>query len=233
MANYKNIIPFFRKKEGGLSKAITDAARAHPVPDGSGYHTNKGITWQTWSSVFGTDADSVKRFYAMSDADWETIYKKYYWDSIMGDQINSQRIADTMVNWVWGSGQYWPVSNLQKILGINADGSFGNQTLQAVNSADESSLYNELKTTSFNWFTQLGNQPAYAANKAGWLNRLNSLASYVEKGVSETVASATKGVEETGSSIVKIAKSNPIPTAIITALTLISIYAILKSLNKK
>ncbi len=84
MANYKNIIPFIQQQEGGLSKAITDTASAHPVPDGSGYHTNKGITWQTWSGVFGTGADSIQRFYNMSEEDWETIYKKYYWDSING-----------------------------------------------------------------------------------------------------------------------------------------------------
>jgi lysozyme family protein len=187
MADYKNIVPFIRKAEGGLSKATTDMAHLHPVPDGTGYHTNKGITWQTWSGVFGTDVNSIKRFYAMSDADWLTIYKKYYWDAIKGDDIESQRIADTLVNWVWGSGQYSPVSNLQKILGIHADGSFGRGTLDAVNNADETKLYNDLKKVSYDWFTRLGNNPQYSANKQGWLNRLSSLANFVESSVSSSV----------------------------------------------
>ena len=217
MANYKNIIPFIQQQEGGLSKAITDTASAHPVPDGSGYHTNKGITWQTWSGVFGTGADSIQRFYNMSEEDWETIYKKYYWDSIMGDQINSQRIADTLVNWVWGSGQYSPVSNLQKILGISADGAFGNQTLQAVNAADEPTLYNQLQSTSVNWFTALGNNQIYAANKTGWLNRLSSLANYVESSVESGVAS----VENT-------AKQNPAKLVIAIALLGIGLAVVIQ-----
>jgi lysozyme family protein len=232
MANYKNIIPFIRKVEGGLSKAQTDMARLHPVPDGSGYHTNKGITWQTWSSVFGSDANSIKRFYAMSDADWESIYKNLYWDKINGDNINSQRIADTLVNWAWGAGLYPPISTIQTLVNTKPDGNFGNNTLGLVNSSDEPTLYEKLKNSAYNWFSNLGNKPAYAANKAGWLNRLSDLASYVEKGVGQAVVSAEKGVEQTGSSVISIAKRNPIPTAIVTALTLISIYALLKSVKK-
>ena len=45
MADYRLIIPFIKSKEGGLSKETSDTASADKVPDGSGYHTNKGITW--------------------------------------------------------------------------------------------------------------------------------------------------------------------------------------------
>jgi lysozyme family protein len=222
MADFKNLIPFIRKEEGLLSKAQTDMARFHPVPDGSGYHTNKGVTWQTWSSVFGSDANSIKRFYAMSDADWESIYKKLYWDKINGDQINSQRIADTLLNWVWGAGLYTPVTIIQRLVNVKKpDGILGAETVRLINSAEESTLYKNLKDSSYNWFSKLGDNPKYSANKTGWLNRLSNLASYVEKGVSKTISTTKEKI-----------KTNPIPSIVITTLLLVSIFAIYKTIKR-
>jgi lysozyme family protein len=42
MSNFQHLTPFILKSEGGLSKKPKDSASAHPVPDGSGYHTNIG-----------------------------------------------------------------------------------------------------------------------------------------------------------------------------------------------
>ena len=55
MADYRNIISFIKSKEGGLSSATTDTASRNPSPCGNGsngqpYHTNKGVTWSTFSS---------------------------------------------------------------------------------------------------------------------------------------------------------------------------------------
>ena len=175
MANYKNIIPWIKKWEGGLSKAQTDEARLNPVPDGSGYHTNKGITWNTWQSVFGSSADSIKRFYQMSDADWQVIYKKYYWDAIGGDYINSQAIADILVNWAWGSWVYTPSVTIQSIVGTSQDGIIGKKTIEAINKGNQQDIYEKLKNANIDFFDKLSKNPKYAANRRGWFNRLNDL----------------------------------------------------------
>lgn len=175
MANYKNIIPWIKKWEGGLSKAQTDEARLNPVPDGSGYHTNKGITWNTWQSVFGSSADSIKRFYQMSDADWQVIYKKYYWDAIGGDYINSQAIADILVNWAWGSWVYTPSVTIQSIVGTSQDGIIGKKTIEAINKGNQQDIYEKLKNANIDFFDKLSKNPKYAANRGGWFNRLNDL----------------------------------------------------------
>jgi lysozyme family protein len=180
MANYLNIIPFIREVEGGLSKNPKDKASKYPVPDGSGYHTNKGITWQTWANAFGSTQPSIYGFYKMSDENWKYIFKKYYWDSIQGDQIKSQRIADILVNWVWGSGGYTPVKTLQSILGIKQDGGFGKNTLLALNNANENDVYNKFKYLQTKFFTDLGNQSDYSVFKEGWLNRLKKLFSLTD-----------------------------------------------------
>ena len=175
MSNYKNIIPWIKKWEGGLSKATTDRASENPVPDGSGYHTNKGITWNTWQSVFGSSADSIKRFYDMSDGDWQIIYKKYYWDAIGGDYINSQPIADILVNWAWGSGVYTPSVTIQSIVGTAQDGIIGKKTIEAINKGNQQDIYEKLKNANIDFFDKLSKNPKYSANRSGWFNRLNDL----------------------------------------------------------
>jgi hypothetical protein len=56
MADYKNLVPFILKSEGGLSSAQTDNARLNPSPCGNGkngkpYHTNEGVTWSAFKSL--------------------------------------------------------------------------------------------------------------------------------------------------------------------------------------
>ena len=175
MTDHKNIIPFILKWEGGLSRNTKDKASAYPVPDGSGYHTNKGITWAVWSSKYGSTPNSITRFYAMNNSDWSSIFKPLYWDAIKGDDIKSQAIADLLVNWAWGSGIYTPVATLQKILGVQIDGKVGPKTIAALNGSDQGEVFNKLKASNIAFFNNLSNNPAYAMFKTGWFNRLNDL----------------------------------------------------------
>jgi lysozyme family protein len=177
MADYAELIPWIKSWEGGLSSAVTDYASAYPVPDGSGNHTNKGITWQTWSSYFGSSPSSIARFYAMSDADWAYIYKTGYWDRIQGDLINSQKIANTLADWAWGSGPGAAIMGLQAVLGnVAVDGRMDKdgETLRAVNKANADNLYSKLVDYRRKYIEAI-NQPA---NTQGWLNRLDSLVQF-------------------------------------------------------
>jgi len=173
MANAAAVIPFIKRWEGGLSKAKTDKASLDPVPDGTGYHTNKGITWAVWLTEFGAGKQSIKDFYAMPDNLWSKIYIKYFWSQIKGNDINSQRIADILANWAWGSGPYRPSVALQKILGVTADGVIGPQTIAKLNKANEPEVFSKLKAANIAFFDNLSKQPDYAANRTGWFNRLN------------------------------------------------------------
>jgi hypothetical protein len=74
-------LDYILKWEGGLSKHPRDSAARHPVPDGSGYHTNKGITWRVFRSIYGSSQDAVVRFYRMTHDDFRGIYK-LYWNGV-------------------------------------------------------------------------------------------------------------------------------------------------------
>ena len=169
MANYKNIIPFIKMSEGGWTNDPFDA----------GGETNKGITYKVWKTIFG---DTHDRFIAMKDEDWETIFKTLYWDKILGDQINSQRIADAIVDWVWGSGQHYPECDVQDILihafeqHIGEDGVFGPATIKSMNSVDEEKLYQAIIVKRFWYLDQV--VIAHPTNQRfinGWRNRMYNL----------------------------------------------------------
>lgn len=177
MANHTHIIPFIRAWEGGLSRSQNDSAKKYPCPTPykgmSGWHTNKGITYQTWVSFFGKDKDD--RFYAMSDSDWEYMYKKGYWDKVRGDEIQSQALANIAVSWVWGTGVYGGTKLLQTAMQqptIYCTGYFGPITLKKINSLDDKVWFDILCDERAAYFRRIG-KGTQRANLTGWLNRLN------------------------------------------------------------
>jgi len=121
MANYRLIIPHILQSEGGLSKNPNDNASAYPVPDGSGYHTNKGVTWKTFvdlASKIGYTA-TPKLFYAMPSDIWGKIYKLGYWDQFRGDTIQAQAVANMFADGFWIGGGAKQVKAVQTFLKSN------------------------------------------------------------------------------------------------------------------
>lgn len=165
---------FILKWEGGLSKDKNDTASANTVPDGSGYHTNKGITWAVWNHTFGND---IKGFYEMQPKKWLLIYKKYF-DAVGGDYINSQRIAELFADWCWGSGTYAQFG-MQKWLNKNGyklvfDGKVGQTTLSALNNLIENNtekwVFDSIYAYRIEWIKGL---PQFKTFGKGWMRRLN------------------------------------------------------------
>lgn len=177
MADYKNIISFIKEKEGGLSHNQNDSAKADPVPDGTGVHTNKGVTWSTFKAMAFTlqYEPTIDLFYQMPDAIWGKIFKSGYWDKIWGDEIESQAIANTLVDWAWGSGPRTATRKMQQFLGIPADYKMGPITMQAINlrsQQDDRTFNKDFSIYKLKWYLSLPNQEA---NYAGWQSRLGDL----------------------------------------------------------
>lgn len=183
MANHKKIVPFIKEAEGGLSSKTNDKASRYPCPTPykgkTGYHTNKGVTYKTWVTFFGTNNDA--RFFAMSDNDWAVIFKKGFWDFIQGDKIASQAIADILVDWTWGS---WndSIIETQKILNkhfgfkLTTDGQLGPKTLAAINSVDSIKLFNLIHNAKLVFYQKIVNEePSQIEWLNGWKNRANNL----------------------------------------------------------
>ena len=196
--NYRKIIPFFYKWEGGLSRNQNDSAKKHPCPlpwkdpkDGkvkTGWHTNKGVTYSAWVGKFGRNND--ERFMIMSDEDWGVIFKEKYWDKVKGDDMPVQFVSDVLVAWAWGSGAVTAIKQMQRHLKFkkaDQDGKIGNQTLGAIRVEVEKNpnFFVELCNTREEFFRFISD-PKNARNEEerirfknniqnlrGWLNRLN------------------------------------------------------------
>jgi lysozyme family protein len=196
VANYKLIIPHVKKNEGGLADTLKDTNPAkNPSPiknpkTGLFYHTNKGIiwgTWVAWSKKKGIAVDA-QRWYKMSDADWESVMKTLFWDSVYGDKINSQAIAEILFEAVWGGSAKSLIVYLQTYLRqkgftndkgeeIGVDGAMGQNTYQALNklTKDPKKHAQLIKDLSAKRLATLKTLPSWSWAGTAWTRRLNEI----------------------------------------------------------
>ncbi len=182
MASVSNIRPFILKEEGGLSRSVSDKASSYPSPwtyNGvTGWHTNKGVTYKTFSSLSSKlgYANTADNFFKMPDSIWDKIFKNEYWNAWYLDQLNSQAIADLLVDFSFNSGPGGSFSSIQKYLlkkGYNVS-----TRMQAINALNKIALFNEqqifleLVAHREAFYKSLS---TYPVNGKGWLSRLNNL----------------------------------------------------------
>lgn len=184
MANYKNIVTHTLYHEGGKSKDPDDNAARNPVPDGSGYHTNKGVTWSSFVALAPKVGytPTASLFYTMPTEIWLKIFKLGYWDKVGGDGIKSQAVADMLAQRAWGSGSSKANSMIQQLLNqfgykVAITGVTNSQTVNAINQATNSKLkeqkfYDAFFHKNMDWLKSLSDWPKY---KNGWTKRMNSL----------------------------------------------------------
>jgi lysozyme family protein len=190
MADHKILVPFILRWEGGLSRATTDTASRNPSPCNikglTGWHTNKGITWSTFTSLapkLGYQA-TCENFEKMPDEIWSLIFKRGYWDAVGGDQLKSQAIANVAGNFAYGAGPFRAVQRLQMAVNnistnkIPVDGKIGPKTISAVNAANEKALFEEYTKLTRAFYTSL---PGQEANQRGWENRHKALFEFSKK----------------------------------------------------
>jgi len=189
MANVSKLLPFILSWEGGYVNDPADAGGA----------TNKGVTIGTWRQVGydkdGDDDIDLDDLKSLSNNDvLNRVLKPHYWDKWKADLIQNQRVANILVDWVWGSGKHGIVIP-QRILGVVADGIVGERTLTAVNFADPETFFNAVFNARIDFLneivaTSIARYEAKNGRKAteselmkytnkrflkGWMNRLNSI----------------------------------------------------------
>lgn len=171
MANYKNIIPFILRFEGGY---VND-------PDDRGGATNKGVTIATYRALGKWDNNKdgkidEKDLKLITNEQWQIIFKNSFWDKIKGDDIVNQSIADLIADWVWASGKYG-ITNTQKVLGVKQDGIVGAKTIAAINGyKNQKELFNKLKAERIAYVNRIVKaNPSQKKFIKGWLNRINAI----------------------------------------------------------
>lgn len=170
MANVKLLLPFILKWEGGFVNDPLDKGGA----------TNKGVTITTWKRCgYDKDGDGdidVNDLKLLTEADvLNRVLKPHYWDRWQADRINSQAVANILVDWVWGSGASG-IKIPQRLLGLKQDGIVGSVTLTTVNKTDPLVLFNSIKAERKAFLLRIVERdPSQKRFIKGWLNRLNSI----------------------------------------------------------
>lgn len=164
MADYRKLKPFILRWEGGYVNDKDDLGGA----------TNKGVTLATFRSVYGQDktANDLRN---MTDQQWETIFKKHFWDKWRADEITDQSVANILVDWLWASGSYG-IKIPQRVLGVAVDGIVGAKTIAAVNAKDGKSFFKEIRQERIDFIDRIcTSRPQNKKFRKGWLNRIDSL----------------------------------------------------------
>lgn len=165
MARPEKLISFILKWEGGF---VND-------PCDKGGATNKGVTINTFRHFYGADA-TVEQLKNITDRQWENIFLTGYWRPFKADFIKNQSVANICVDWAWASGTTTAIRQVQKLLGVTADGIVGEITIGAINKYDAEELFSRIRRARIDFVnTIVRNNPSQAKFSRGWVRRINDI----------------------------------------------------------
>lgn len=133
MAKVEILAPYIKRWEGGFVNDPTDRGGA----------TNMGVTIATFEAYCRRKACShptVERLKMLTEKEWLDILKTMFWDRWRADAIKSQKVANILVDWVWGSGAHG-ILIPQRLLGVKVDGIVGDKTLEALNAQEPDKFF--------------------------------------------------------------------------------------------
>lgn len=159
-SNFQPLVEQLLGIEGGVSD--------RPAKDDPGKLTNLGVTqkvYDQWRALKGLPPKSVRE---ITRQEMTAIAKANYWQPIQGDKLPSG-IDFAVFDFAYNSGPAQAIKELQRALGVNADGSIGLQTLEALAVCDQVAVINGVCDRRLTFMKGLKN---WRANKNGWTSRV-------------------------------------------------------------
>ncbi len=174
MADFNAFFPTLLRFEGGY---VNDPAD----PGGA---TNKGITFATFrrfaQTMLGVEP-TLDNLRALTDAQAGVLYRRLYWDSVHGDEIALQPLADIVFDFNVNAGAH-AIKLLQRVLNeqgaqprLQVDGLFGPGTLAALAGADAKAVYLGYRKGRIDYYRGLvARRPSLQRFLRGWLARVDA-----------------------------------------------------------
>ena len=137
MADFKTALNLILKNEGGYGNDKDD-------PGGETYKgiaRNMNSKWNGWVTIdlLKHDAKFPKNLDAETALQDKVaaFYEVNYWDKILGDNITSQNIANSIFDFAVNAGTSTSSLLAQMVVGVKADGVIGDQSIDAINTFEE------------------------------------------------------------------------------------------------
>lgn len=100
------------------------------------------------------------------------LYKKDYWNPILGDQISSQEVAETLFDFAVNGGVGTSVKLAQRVIKVDDDGKMGTNTLKALNNFEPSSFIDKFTIAKIKRYRDIClKNPDQKKFFFGWINR--------------------------------------------------------------
>lgn len=173
----------------------------HPSVEGGstvddGGATNYGITQNSLDKFTSDNGYNKISVNDMTPDDAKFVARKQYWDNV-GLENLPNKTAVAAFDYSINSGPYQAVKDLQRVVGVRADGRMGPQTQKAVdnyiNTNGEDSLISNYNSKRAELMHNLvvNNPKKYGDYAKGWANRIINLNNYlgIDNGVNVSVNS--------------------------------------------
>jgi hypothetical protein len=174
-SRYDRCLAYALMNEGGLSEDKRD----------SGGTTKAGISLRMLLSIPLSEADinndgviNAKDIYALQPEDWKRLYRKYFYDKLVCDDVGSERVAIKLFDSATNLGVRQATVIVQRVLGVRQDGIFGPATLAALNRADENTFLGKYVVALLGFYDKcVRAKPSNIAFLKGWQKRARKLPS--------------------------------------------------------
>jgi lysozyme family protein len=141
------------------------------LKDGDG-RTRLGITERYFLSYVGEEFFTTMPF-AEAVTNAKRIIRKFFWDAFTGDLIGSDYVAAVLLSFSVDSTVKHAVQAVQRVLGVQADGILGDNTLFELNSKDGQTTAKLVRAEWANFYHQVVDaNESDARFLEGWLSRV-------------------------------------------------------------
>ena len=174
MASFYSYLPLLQQVEAGFQKLAKDHGNYNSLGELVG--TNYGISARFYETVIGRPpSEQDMRNITKSQA--EQIFLDYFWNAENASQINSQAVANTIIDHQINAGNGVQIAQqvLNNSFGFNLDDDnvLGKNTLAALNSVDPAKFVTRYNDARAYFYTHNSSSSVFASV---WLNRLKKFA---------------------------------------------------------
>ncbi len=170
MANFNTYLPLLQQVEGGFQKNPKDMGNYNSLNQLVG--TQFGISARFYEGIIGYPPSEVD-MRAITKSHASGMYRVYFWNANRASEINSQAIANTVIDHQINAGNGVQVA--QRLLNshfnfnLSTDNIIGSNTLAALNSVNEGKFVTLFNDERAKHYKTRSNSSEFAA---GWLVRL-------------------------------------------------------------